>query len=259
MLGIYKPLMKKKILTRDQEQELIFKAQNGDIIARDEMVKKNLKLVISICRKGNFPVTEDCIQDGILGLIRAIEKFDLSKGNKFSTYATWWIMQSRNRESYNYHTYRLPAHIWEKRGKFAKYTTEFYQKNDRVPTYEEISKKFNVTLESVKNTLELPQIISMDKKDLDGELPHEKIEDEGAANITEINIRNSILNDAFQTLSEREKKVIELRYNQSMTLEAIGKVFNISKERIRQIRITAENKMKIYLKKKGIHSMNELM
>ncbi len=259
MLGIYKPLMKKKILTRDKEQELILRAQNGDLDARDEIVKKNLKLVISICKKGNSLVTEDCIQDGILGLIKAIEKFDLSKGNKFSTYAAWWIMQSRNRESYNYYTYRLPAHIWEKRGKFAKYTTEFYQKNDRVPTYEEISKKFDMTLETVKNILELPQIISIDKKGLDGEVLHEKIEDEGASNITEINIRNSILNDAFQTLNEREKKVIELRYNQSMTLEAIGKVFNVSKERVRQILLIAEGKLKIYLNEREIVTLEDIL
>ena len=259
MLGIYKPLMRKKILTRDQEQDLISRAQNGDIKVRDEIIEKNLKLVISTCRKGNFSITEDCIQDGVLGLIRAIEKFDLSKGNKFSTYATWWIMQSRNRESYNYHTYRLPAHIWEKRSKIAKFNTKFYEKNDRVPTYEEISKNFNVTIASVKNILELPQIVSIDKKDLDGELPHEKIEDERAADITEINIRNSILNDAFQILSEREKKIIELRYNQSMTLGDVGGVFNITKERVRQIQITAETKMRKYFKKKGINSMNELM
>lgn len=245
------------LLTKEEEESLANAIAAGDQEAKQQLIKHNLRLVVSIAKPyiGRGMSFSDLIQEGNLGLIKAVDKYDVSRGFRFSTYATWWIKQSISRAiKEQARSIRIPAHIIEFMSNIKKAERDFQQKYDRDPKAEEIAAILNVDVKKVKNAYASMQ----DATSLDIMVGDEEdttigsfVEDESVAldfSAIEDEDRDKAIQQVLQTLNDRERKIIIYRFglqgNRAMTLEEIGKSMQLSKERIRQLEVKALEKLR---------------
>ncbi|MBA4418302.1 MAG: RNA polymerase sigma factor RpoS [Syntrophus sp. (in: bacteria)] len=260
-----KGLRKLPIITMEEERAYAGRIAAGDMEARKKMIEANLRLVVKIARKymNQGITTLDLIEEGNIGLIRAVEKFDPLRNCRFSTYATWWIRQAIERAIANQsRTVRLPIHISSKVYKVSKTINMFIEKHEREPTPEEISLETGFSLDLINNlltvvvkTFSLETIIDEEGKlTLEEVLPDMTAEEPLSA--YEQTTRVEEIASWLDTLGHDEKKVVLLRYgldgHDPQTLESVGKIFGVTRERIRQIEQKAINKLRRIVKRKHI-------
>lgn len=245
------------LLTPDEEVDLAVRITNGDEAAKKRLSEANLRLVVSIAKRyvGRGMQFLDLIQEGNLGLIKAVEKFDHTKGFKFSTYATWWIRQAITRAIADQaRTIRIPVHMVETINKVKKVSNQLLHKNGHEPTADEIAKELDMPVDKVREIMRVAQEpVSLETPIGEEEDSHlgDFIPDDDApapAEAASHTLLKEQLGDVLQTLTPREEKVLRLRFGledgRSRTLEEVGKEFNVTRERIRQIEAKALRKLR---------------
>ena len=245
------------LLTPEEEIELAERMAQGDPYARKRLSEANLRLVVSIAKRyvGRGMQFLDLIQEGNLGLIKAVEKFDHTKGFKFSTYATWWIRQAITRAIADQaRTIRIPVHMVETINKVKKVSSQLLHKNGHDPTAEEIAEELDMPLDKVREIMRVAQEpVSLETPIGEEEDSHlgDFIPDDDApapADAASHTLLREELEEVLSTLTPREKKVLELRFGlvdgRNRTLEEVGKEFNVTRERIRQIEAKALRKLR---------------
>ena len=252
-----KEIGKVPLLSADEEIELAKRMEQGDEEAKKRLCEANLRLVVSIAKRyvGRGMLFLDLIQEGNLGLIKAVDKFDYRKGYKFSTYATWWIRQAITRSIADQaRTIRIPVHMVETINKLIRVSRQLLQTYGREPTPEEVAERLNVSVSRVREVLK----ISRDPVSLDTPIGEEDdshlgdfIEDDSAlspADSAAFSMLRAELATALESLTDRERQVVKLRFGledgRARTLEEVGKEFNVTRERIRQIEAKALRKLR---------------
>ena len=252
-----KEIGKVPLLTPEEEQDLAKRMAEGDEEAKRHMAEANLRLVVSIAKRyvGRGMLFLDLIQEGNLGLIKAVEKFDYTKGYKFSTYATWWIRQAITRAIADQaRTIRIPVHMVETINKVIRVSRQLLQELGHDPSAEEIAAEMNMPVDKVRDILKIAQEpVSLETPIGEEEDSHlgDFIPDEDASEPSEaasFSLLKEQLMEVLDTLTPREKKVLELRFGivdgRTRTLEEVGKEFNVTRERIRQIEAKALRKLR---------------
>ncbi len=252
-----KEIGKVPLLTADEEIELAKRMEQGDEEAKKRLAEANLRLVVSIAKRyvGRGMLFLDLIQEGNLGLIKAVEKFDYNKGYKFSTYATWWIRQAITRAIADQaRTIRIPVHMVETINKLIRVSRQLLQELGREPVPEEIAQAMDMPVERVREILKISQEpVSLETPIGEEEDSHlgDFIQDDNVpvpAEAAAFTLLRDQLNEVLGTLTEREQKVLRLRFGlddgRARTLEEVGKEFKVTRERIRQIEAKALRKLR---------------
>ena len=252
-----KEIGKVNLLTADEETELAKRMEQGDETAKKRLAEANLRLVVSIAKRyvGRGMLFLDLIQEGNLGLIKAVEKFDYRKGYKFSTYATWWIRQAITRAIADQaRTIRIPVHMVETINKLIRVSRQLLQELGREPSPEEIAEEMDMSVDRVREILKISQEpVSLETPIGEEEDSHlgDFIQDDNVpvpADAAAFTLLKEQLVEVLGTLTDREQKVLRLRFGlddgRARTLEEVGKEFNVTRERIRQIEAKALRKLR---------------
>ncbi len=252
-----KEIGKVPLLTWEEEVELAQRMEQGDEMAKQRLAEANLRLVVSIAKKyvGRGMQLLDLIQEGNLGLIKAVEKFDYNKGYKFSTYATWWIRQAITRSIADQaRTIRIPVHMVETINRTTRVSRQLLQELGREPSPEEIAKEMGISVERVREILKIAQEpVSLESPVGEEDDSHlsDFIRDDNIATPADAatyTLLKEQLEDVLKDLTEREQQVLRMRFGlddgHPLTLEQVGKHFDVTRERIRQIEAKALRKLK---------------